>query len=547
LVAQDLKFPGGISDRLGVRRSLGSAVRLSVLFFAAYAAINYATAVLQYGRTTITLWSPDDALSVILLLESSLYTPVVLAASIVVDMVFAPAGVGAVSIFVSDLVATLGYLLIAVLLRDAFRFDIRQATYANMIALLAVAPLGAIFTAAIYCGALYLTGALAPDAIFPGIQYFWIGDTVGMIVMIPVAVAVHDLARTGAWRAILKPSRAAQAAALLVGVALLIFASRQIPSDRYLFNLLFLPTIWVGIAYGYNAVAMLLTMTQLLLVATLIVFRVSDPFFASSQTQMFILAATGQLLGAAVTEREQATLSLSRQRADFSRLTAQATTGALAAAFAHEVSQPLSALSGYVHAARRMLSQPEGREGAIGALQKAEAETRRARDIVTRIREFVASGNLELAEEDLGGIAHKIVELNREEARLRKVELTIRAPEAPTLARIDRIAIEQALNNLVVNAIEAVGSGGTVALSVAVEGAFARLAVDDDGPGVSPEIAEHLFEAFETTKPTGMGLGLTLASQIASKHGGRLTWGERAQGGACFVIELPRGDGAADA
>jgi len=440
----------------------------------------------------------------------------------------------------SDVAVTHGYLLMAVVLRDAFKFDFREATYANMIALLAVVPTSAALTGALYCSVLYESGALPRPEVLTGFKYFWIGDAVGMIVLIPAATAIYDIGVNRRWLALFKPLRLALALLVVAGMVALIDVSIELPNSRYLFSLLFLPTIWVGIVYGYNAVAISLAATQLLLVTSLASLDPSLDTFAAYQTQMFILAATGQLLGAAVTEREEATRHLREQQFDLARLTAQATTGALAAAFAHEVSQPLSSLSGYVHAARRLLTNQDDREGAIAALQKAEAESRRARDIVVRIREFVSSGKLDLQDCDLCDIAVRIIALNKDNARARGVDLRLETPEAPLFVHIDKIAIEQALNNLVVNAIEAVAVRGHVSVRVTADADHAWLAVEDDGPGVAEEVSEHLFDAFETTKPKGMGLGLTLANQVVSKHSGRLTWRACAPHGASFLIELPR-------
>ena len=529
---------------LGAPYPRGAYLRLATYYFLVYFLINAVTTWHQFDHTTITVWSPDNGVSVLLLLESSLFTPVVLATSMFVDLFVSRSPADIFSIVMSDFIVTFGYLLIAIVLRDAFKFDFRKATYANMIALLAVVPTSAAFTGALYCGVLYVTGALPRVDVLTGFKYFWIGDAVGMIVLIPAATAIYDIGVNRKGRALFKPARLALACAVIVGMAPLIVVSIEIPNSRYLFSLLFLPTIWVGIAYGYDAVALTLAATQLLLVGALLALDPSLDSFAAFQTQMFILAATGQLLGAAVTEREDATRNLRRQQFDLARVTAQATTGALAAAFAHEVSQPLSSLSGYVHAARRLLTNQDDREGAIAALQKAEAESRRARDIVGRIREFVASCKLDVKDCDLCEMAARITSLNSEDARTRGVELRLETPEAPLIVAVDKIAIEQALNNLVVNAIEAVGAQGAgrgqVWVRVSAGADHVWLGVDDDGPGIAEEISDHLFEAFETTKPTGMGLGLTLASQVVTKHSGRLTVRARAPRGASFLIELPR-------
>jgi signal transduction histidine kinase len=110
----------------------------------------------------------------------------------------------------------------------------------------------------------------------------------------------------------------------------------------------------------------------------------------------------------------------------------------------------------------------------------------------------------------------------------------------PAVVEADRVALEQALNNLVVNAIEAIDhAGGEVIVRVGRGGGVARLSVDDNGPGISAELGDRMFDVFETTKARGMGLGLPLTKQIAERHGGRLTWRSRLPRGTRFEIELP--------
>jgi two-component system sensor kinase FixL len=249
------------------------------------------------------------------------------------------------------------------------------------------------------------------------------------------------------------------------------------------------------------------------------------------------------LLGAVLSEREQTGRLLRKQQAELSRVSAQATTAAMAVTMAHEISQPLSSLNSYVHSARRLIDAGQSPQTVRTALVKAEAESARARGIIERIRDFVASGRLELRTTELFPVAQKIVSLNVDEARSRGVELAWEGVEVYLAIRIDGIAIEQALNNLVVNAIDSASakpeSGGRVSVRLFRRGDFAVFQVDDNGPGVAPEMAESLFEVFETTKAKGMGLGLPLTLQIARRHSGRLNWKPLSPSGASFSMELP--------
>jgi signal transduction histidine kinase len=103
----------------------------------------------------------------------------------------------------------------------------------------------------------------------------------------------------------------------------------------------------------------------------------------------------------------------------------------------------------------------------------------------------------------------------------------------------DPARLRQVLLNLAKNGAEAAGPGGWVDLSLAVEGAEARVTVCDSGPGLTQEAREHLFELFFTTKPKGTGLGLAVSKAIARAHGGELEQGASALGGACFRLRLP--------
>ena len=134
---------------------------------------------------------------------------------------------------------------------------------------------------------------------------------------------------------------------------------------------------------------------------------------------MLVLSITGLLLGAVITERAQTADLLRAQRTELSRVSAYASAGAMGMALAHEISQPLSTVATYVHAARRMLRSGVANGLVMDALDKAEAETQRAREVLEHIRDFVSNGRMDLETLDMSALAQKIARLCQEDAAAR--------------------------------------------------------------------------------------------------------------------------------
>jgi len=391
-----------------------------------------------------------------------------------------------------------------------------------------------------------LNGSIPINLVSVAAYQFWLGDTVGMLVVIPAAIAIFDVIKHAKWRTVIAFRDYAVFSFLIIGLCIFAFLSASELKNHQLFYLLFLPIIWIGVRYGYVATALALLATQIFVVTALTYYNVNDSQFGVFQILMFILSATGLLLGVAMTEREQAERLVRNQRAELARAGARAAAGAMAATAAHEISQPLSAMSAFVHSARLMLDAGQitpSIAAARDALAEAEAQGQRTRAIIQRVRDFVAGGKLALESLDLIQLVQKISKLSEEEAEDRGVALRIEAGAPIPHIRADRIAIEQALNNLIRNAIESASerkdSLAGVVVRLSRSGDRVVLDVDDNGAGVAPEVAGTLFEIFETTKPDGMGLGLPLALQVARRHSGGLTWRALEPQGARFSIDLP--------
>ena len=535
----DFVLPAFPRMRSGLSR-VGAYVGLAAAYLVVYLALNFLTDHRSLGGTSITLWSPDDAMSVLLIMESWTFAPVLWLAQIVVDLMFHHVRQSFLADVLEQTTLAAGFCALAYTLRAKFRLSVRTLRPRDLIALTAVVPFGVALVGLAYCGALLLAGGLAPANFLSAFAGFWIGDAAAMCVLIPAAGALFRVLLTETWPSANPGNTLFVFAITFVFATLVTLLSASSVESRYVFNLLYLPILLIGVKYGFDAGALALLLVQLLLLFALDLFRVSNSEFSAYQLMMFILALSGQALGATFTEWEAATRQLRRQQAELAKVSERASNAAMAAAMSHEISQPLASIAAYMFGARRLLETGQGEAKALTALRKAEGEAARARGIVERLRDFVANGVTAMEAVELNDLVETILRLQNDVARERGVALGRVGEAGPVVVNADRIGLEQALANLVLNAVEAApAKNGEVIVSLTRRDGRAVIGVDDNGPGVDPEIAERLFEPFETTKPRGMGLGLPLAKEIAARHGGALTWRPRAPDGTRFELELP--------
>ena len=239
-----------------------------------------------------------------------------------------------------------------------------------------------------------------------------------------------------------------------------------------------------------------------------------------------------------VTDRHRNKERLETLRAELLRVARLNDLGAMASALAHELNQPLAAASNYLHAAERLFARDPAQ--ALGAITKAEAQFVRTKDIIQRIRGFIGQSQAERAPEDIETVCREVLELTRITTRYDGAGLYLDVATGLPPVEIDKVQIQQVLFNLLRNAVEAMADGTTrrVTISATLQDTMVELRVADSGPGLTPDIAAHLFQPFHTTKEGGMGVGLSLCRKIVDSHGGRL-WHEVGNPGAVFCFTLP--------
>ena len=238
---------------------------------------------------------------------------------------------------------------------------------------------------------------------------------------------------------------------------------------------------------------------------------------------------------------ERENLVLQSELAHASRMS---TMGELAAALAHELNQPLTAIMSNAQAAQRFVDRDEPELDEVRSiLRDIVDDDRRASEVIRRLREFLRKGVTEIRVLDANEVVRDVARFVAGELRSKDVVLSLELAEPPPIVRADSIQLQQVVLNLVTNAIDAVSGADAeqraILVRTSVEAGDARIAVADSGPGVAPSNLRKIFEPFYTTKPTGMGLGLPLCRTLIEAQGGRIAACNREVGGAEFVLWLP--------
>src|SRR3954454_13673370 len=210
--------------------------------------------------------------------------------------------------------------------------------------------------------------------------------------------------------------------------------------------------------------------------------------------------------------------------------------GELATSIAHELNQPLAAASNYLSAAKRLPVVDGSRATAL--VDKASQQILRAGEIIQRLRDFVSNGKLTRRAEDLGPVLKEAVALALMGPKHRGIRVIERVEPSACSALIDRIQIQQVLVNLIRNAAEAMDGSPRREITLATapkEPGLIEASVADTGPGMPADVVGRLFEPFVTTKPDGMGVGLSICRTIIEAHGGHIGAEANPEGGTVSV------------
>jgi two-component system, LuxR family, sensor kinase FixL len=262
-----------------------------------------------------------------------------------------------------------------------------------------------------------------------------------------------------------------------------------------------------------------------------------------------IMNASGRIIGASkivrdITSERQSRSRIHELQGELAHVARLSTMGQMASAIAHELNQPLTAIGAYAAALGRVLAVENVDTDAArmcDIVDRIRQQAHRASAMMRRLRDHVAKRNAVRQPEDVNTVVREAVELGLIGTEHRGVLTTLAFADTAGTALLDRIQIGQVVINLVRNAAEAMESSEDRELIVSTHCAAGAvdIVVSDSGPGLAPEIAGRLFEPFVTSKPTGLGLGLSICRELIEAHGGQLSAAPRATGGMAFTIRLP--------
>ena len=497
-------------------------------YLGAYVALDWLSFVDPLGPFGITPWNPTTGLSVALVLAFGrtfipwLFFAPLLASGLLRQF---PLPI-AVEISVA---CTLGVTYAAAtwfLTRTGSGFSPSLRSKNDLIQLLVTAAIAAMVASISWILLLAIWSIISIDRVPQGILQTWVGDVIGITVVTPFLLVLFSRRRIfPATPEILLPL------VLMICALLLIFG---LPNSYqyHLFYLLFLPVIWVAVRFGLEAVTGALVVTQVSLIAAIELAGHGGVSITAFQILMLVLALTGLIVGMLVTEQRSTQRELWLHREALARASRVGTLGALAAAIAHEINQPLTAIGNYAHVGRQALKRdPVDNAAATRASEQIVEQVERAAAVVRELRDFIRVGAYRTEVVSVHELIRRPQSVCRAELEEHGIRFeTLVARELPSVI-VDRLQIEQVIINIIRNAVEAIaGVGrkdGRIQVQAEVEGSsFIVISITDNGPGFEPVFLERPISPFTTTKTEGMGLGLSLSSSIIELHGGRMTLGE---------------------
>lgn len=398
---------------------------------------------------------------------------------------------------------------------------------------------------------LWLSIGIDPGYLLSYTTTLSIGTLIAMVTLVPFVLEAGGHA---GWRVYLARWTRIQWA--LVGALLIacfiVFGLQETDKFKF-FYLVFLPVIAFSVKDGLKGAALSVLLCDVLMLFILYWRSYEAGTATELQFLMLSLSATGLFLGAAVSDRERAMeqlasthLHLQESQSALLQASRLSLASEIAAALAHDLNQPLSSIRNYVRAAKRRLTAETVEVTAVqNDIDAAVVQVDEAAALLRSTRRFLERGTTHREHHHLQRVIASSLSLMEPELHKSGLSVAVKRPLPQCTVLCSEIQIQQVVLNLLRNAKDAISASGSrtgkilIQVSLLNRPGYAEIRVSDTGPGVPQDLHPMLFQPLQSTKPDGLGLGLSLCSSIVRSHGGELWLDKSARNGATFAFTLP--------
>lgn len=507
-----------------------------VVCYVILAWLSIATSSSPFG---IVPWSPETGLSfAALLIFGRSFWPYLLVAVAVSDAILRGAELPWICHLLNPIIVGGGYAFTLIWVQKSrWQFDVRMGTLRDVLILETTAIISTAVIAFASVWLLASNGLLANGEMAYNMFRSAVGDLIGISIVTPFMLM---LANTGGFR---RPTREAvlQTASIVAALAFA-FSFTNLPHFR-LFNVMFFPIIWIALRSGLEGATYGLVGTQ---VGLIVALQLSGPQSASVTTYqalMLVLAFTGLSIGGLVTERRRFEQELRLNQESVAHIFRLGSAGELTTAIAHEINQPLTAISNYTRLIQQYLENGQGnRNSAVEAASKMASQVDRTAAVVKNLRDLIRLGRRQIGQQNLHVLIRDALDLL--EPNLRRAGISVKISIARDIrdVMVDRLQIEQVLMNIITNAIDAINDGGSNERMINISGfnlddKMVEIVVHDSGPGFPNDFNFGQSGIRSSHKKEGLGVGLSLSRTIIEGHDGELLL-EGDKSGAVVRIRL---------